>query len=160
MSNEFEEKRHVYLPVSIANKIEAADSVEAQASIAKEVINKKRLDITRENEMLEDDVLKFKSFCLTHRTEMRKIYQEEEDLLYKMWEDLDEKTTEKRKKISGMSKQLSMFADDVNTLKKTIDGFNLYSAEKLAELARSIDAMDDNTKDILRYVLSATKKKE
>lgn len=148
----------VWWPKSMIEKFKSIETIEELSKIVDETIAKKRLNIKQQDEQLEDDVLRFKSFCLSHRTHMKAVYREEEDLLYKMWEDLDERTTETRNKIKNMSKEISKVSGSIADFKKEIDGLNVYGAEGLTELARTISNMDKNTKDILRHVLSADKK--
>ena len=56
MTDEFEEKEHVYVPVSIAKKLKDADNIEAQIKIVDDVVKRKQLNMTNENEQLEDDL--------------------------------------------------------------------------------------------------------
>jgi len=160
IENDTEEKDYfsAFWPKSIIKKFKDIDSVEELAKLCEETIKDKRLNIKQQNENLEDDVLRFKSFCLSHRTHMREVYSEEEELLYKMWEDLDKKTTETRNRIKDMSKEISKVSSSVGIFKKELSDLHIYGADRLLELANTINNMDQNTKDILRHVLSVNKK--
>ena len=100
-----EEKDIVWLPKSIADKFKDLESIESMRVLTRDVIEKKRLDMTTEDRNLEDDVLRFKAFCLAHRSEMSKVYNEECDLIEKMWEELSTKADNTRTKIKNMTKK-------------------------------------------------------
>jgi len=158
-TNAPEEKEIVWLPQSIAKKFNALKSIEEMRVLTRDVIERKRLDMTTEDRNLEDDVLRFKAFCLAHRSELSKVYNEECDLIEQMWEELSGKADATRSKIKGMAKEVNDFSRSVGDLKKQLGSLEVYQAERFLELANTVNNMDESTKDILRNVLNASQAK-
>lgn len=151
------EKELIWVAKEVADTYKALETPEEQEKLVKKLITDKKIDIEYENDLLEESVLKFKSSCLSHRTELKKIYHDECLLIEKMWDELGDHSTEMKKNIDGSSKEINTLTKSVEGLRKQLDNLNVYGADRLCDLATRIANMDENTKSIMRQVLDANK---
>jgi hypothetical protein len=155
----------VYVDKKIAKELKDLEGSEEQEKIVKDIIKRKKLDLENENDLLSDNVLIFKNVCLEHRNQLKKIYADEDAKLEEMFLELDA-TRSKFKKTSKdlqsairpLSDELDQCREKFKHLKDGIDGLNIYGSEKLVEFARTIQNMDDATKDIFGFILNHYKK--
>ena len=152
-----------YIRVSknLADEYKKLESVEEQEAAVKRVIEKKRLDLDAENEMLGESLLQFKSVCLAHKKELEKVYQDQSDKIYAMWEDMGDVTTMVNQHARSVAAQIEPLKNEVAGLKRTIDelrrsleGLHLYVPQQLAEVTTQIAKMDDKTKALLSILLN------
>lgn len=161
------DKDLIWVPKEIAEKHKNALSDEEQAKIVLTYIEEKKLDFSRELDLLDESALRFKAVCITHKNELAKIYNEQGDMLYKMWEDMGDvgsKINEHAKQLADeirpISQEVNNLKRDVEDLKKLLSSFHIYDAEKLAGLVSMVNSMSDGTKDIMKFLLNEYKRSE
>jgi Zn-dependent oligopeptidase len=149
----------------LAEKFKQAQTEEAQAKIALEVIEQKKIDFRQELELLKESELVFRAVCITHKNELQKVYAEQAKLLETMWCEMGDAGIEVRKhaqqlanEISPIKQQVSDLRQEVDSLKKELSSFRIYDAEKLTGLVKSIEGMSEGTKSIMQFLLSEYKK--
>ena len=159
-----EEKDLVWLPKSVAAKVKLVETVEEADSVIQEYIKTKRQDFTRELENLDDDVLTFKGVCLKHRQELKKVYDEQADLLDKLWEDCGDMGSKIHRHAVAMAAELAPLTAEVKSLKSSIEEVkrlinevSFYPAQQFVSTVESVARMDDKTKDLLRDLLDLKK---
>ena len=159
-----EERDLVWLPKSVAAKVKLVETVEEADSMIQEYIKTKRQDFTRELENLDDDVLMFKGVCLRHRQELKKVYDEQVDLLDRLWEDCGGMGSEIHKHAVGMAAELAPLTAEVKNLKSSIEEVkklihevSFYPAQQFVSTVESVARMDDKTKGLLRDLLDLKK---
>ena len=159
-----EEKDLVWLPKSVADKVKQIETVEEADSMIQEYIKTKRQDFTRELENLDDDVLIFKGVCLRHRQELKKVYDEQADLLDKLWEDCGDMGSKIHKHAVAMAAELAPLTAEVKSLKSSIEEVkklihevSFYPAQQFVSTVESVARMDDKTKGLLRDLLDLKK---
>lgn len=157
MSNE---KTHIWVSKKLADEYNTLESVEEQEASVKRIIEKKRLDLDLENELLSESLLVFKSVCLVHKKELEKVYKEQADKLYALWEDTGDITTMVNQHARSVAAQIEPLKNEVVGLKRNIDelkrsleGLHLYVPQQLAEITTQVAKMDDKTKGLLSVLL-------
>ena len=155
------EKELIWVSKELAEEYKSLESTEAQEAAVKKVISQKRLDLDAEQELLSESMLIFKSVCLAHKKELTKVYNEQSDALYKMWEDMGDVSSEVVKHAKATAELIAPIRTEVAALRKQIDGIkhdlcglDLYIPENMCRLAESVAGMDENTKVILQKLLS------
>ncbi len=155
------EKTHIWVSKKLAEEYNSLESVEEQEASVKRVIEKKRLDLDAENEMLGESLLAFKSACLVHKKELEKVYQDQSDKIYAMWEDMGDVSTmvsrhakELAAEIKPVSLEIQAAKKSVDELKKSVLDLNIYGAERVVELAKIVAQMDEKSKEILSALLT------
>ena len=161
-----EEKDLVWLPRSIADKVKQVDTVEEADRLIQEYIQLKRNNFKHELENLDDDVLLFKSVCLKHRNELKKVYDEQSYLLDKLWEDCGDMGSKIHRHAKTLAEKLKPITAEVNSLKTSIhevkmllDTVNFYPPNTLIQVTESVARMDASTKELLRDLLNAQQAK-
>jgi hypothetical protein len=156
-----EDKELIWVSKKLAEEFKSLDKVEEQEASVKRVIASKRLSLDEENELLSESLLEFKSVCLVHKKELQKVYEEQENALYKMWEDMGDISTkilEHSRKVASKTREatreIETMRTNIDALKKTLSGFEIYGADSLAKLAQNVSQMDENTKNILKFLLN------
>jgi Na+/phosphate symporter len=150
-----EEKRElIWVSKKLAEEYKQLDSVEEQERAVKRIIKDKRLDLEEEQELLSESLLMFKSVCLSHRKELTNVYEEQLDLLNRLWEDMGDIKTQINQHVEKMVNKISPLRKEVSDLKKEIENLRLYVPEQLARLAEHVGGMDENTRSLLRELLA------
>lgn len=154
-------KELIWVSAEFAEEYKQLDSVEAQERAVKKIIQDKQLDLDREQELLSENLLQFKSVCLVHRKELQKVYQEQADTLYTLWEDMGDVTSEigeHARKVADiilpLKNEVQSLAKQVSQLKKEISELHLYIPEQLVTLTLQVASMDEKTKILLRNLLN------
>lgn len=155
-----EEKDLVWLPKSVAVKVKQIETVEEADSMIQEYIKTKRQDFIRELENLDDDVLTFKGVCLRHRQELKKVYDEQANVLDDLWIDCGDMGSKIHKHAVAMAAELAPLTAEVKNLKasieevkKLIHEVSFYPAQPFVSTVESVARMDDKTKGLLRDLL-------
>jgi len=155
------EKEHIWVSKNLADEYKRLESVEEQEAAVKRVIEKKKLDLDAENEMLGESLLQFKSVCLAHRKELEKVYQDQADKIYAMWEELGDVSTMVSQhakslaaEIAPITKEIATARQNVDALKKSVSELDIYGAERVVELAKMVAQMDEKSKEILSALLA------
>ena len=150
----------IWVSAVLAEEYKQLDSVEEQERLVKKVIENKRLDIEAEQELLSESVLLFKSVCLAHRKALQQVYEEQSDLLYKMWEEMGDVSTQINSHVKQLTNQIKPLRNEVEELKKEINSLSLYVPDKFVSVVEQVSNMDDRTKVLLRDVLDMDKQNE
>jgi hypothetical protein len=146
-------KELIWVSKELADEYKQLKSVEEQERAVKKIINNKRLDLEEEQELLSENVLLFKSVCLAHKKALSSVYQEQSDMLYKLWEDMGDVSSQISQHVKQMTNQIAPLKREVSNLKKEFEGLRLYVPERLARLAEQVGSMDEKTKSLLRELL-------
>ena len=159
-----EERDLVWLPKSVAAKVKQIETVEEADNMIQEYIKTKRQDFTRELENLDDDVLSFKGVCLRHRQELKKVYDEQADLLDRLWEDCGDMGSKIHRHAVALAAELAPLTAEVKSLKSSIEEVkrligqvDFYPQQAFIQTVENVARMDDKTKDLLRDLLDLRK---
>lgn len=159
------ENELIWVSKELAEEYKNLDSVEAQEAAVKKIIERKRLDIEGEQELLSDSLLQFKSVCLVHRKELGKVYQEQADKLYELWEETGDISTLVSRhakniaaEIDPIRREIGELSRSIADLKKSLDVINIHVPEKLATVVSMVAAMDADTKSLMRDLLDRGRK--
>ena len=151
----------IWVSAELAKEFEQLKSVEEQEASVKRVIERKRLDLDAENEMLGESLLQFKSVCLAHKKELEKVYQEQADKIYALWEDMGDVSSMVSRHAKALSAEIKPITLEVQAAKRSVDelkksvlDLNVYGAERVVELAKMVSQMDDKSKEILSALLA------
>lgn len=162
-----EEKDLVWLSKSITDKVKQVDTVEEADRLIQEYIQLKRNNFKHELENLDDDVLLFKSVCLKHRNELKKVYDEQSELLDNLWKDCGDMGSKIHRHAKTLAEELKPITAEVNYLKTSIlevkrllDTVNFYPPHTLIQVTESVARMDASTKELLRDLLNTRQKNE
>lgn len=162
-------KELIWVSKEYAEEYKKLDTVQAQAKLAKEILEAKKIDISSEMSQLDDDLIRFKSACLIHKAEMEKVYKEQASLVEKLIEDCwdimpkvkqdaNKFAFEVKAELEPIGKVVSSLKEDVNSLKTSLNDLNIYGMNQVIDLANKLTQMDDNTKEILSFLVQNYKR--
>ena len=153
------------LPKGVADRMKQAISEDRLNDAIDELLLNKKREISADIEMLDDDILAFKSYCLKHKIAIRDIYTEQNDALYEMWQDVGDihsKMSDQRKELarsmSDIRLQVNGLKGDLESFRKEMKSIDVYGAETLAGFARTVTNMSDDTKSILSVLLEKSRR--
>lgn len=142
-----------------AAQFKALSTVEQQALMATEIVARKKLDISSELSQLDDDLIRFKAACLVHKSEMSKVYDDQEGkiqaLISEMWDVMPSAKVAAQKladQIQPLGDQVTNLEVSVKKLKSDLSTLDIYGMEKMIELADKLTQMDSATKDIFKFL--------
>lgn len=154
-----EDRELIWVTKEQATQFKELDTVESQAIMATEIIAKKKLDISSELDQLDDDLIRFKAACLVHKSEMGKVYEEQEgkiqSLINEMWDVMPSAKVAAKKladQIQPLGDQVASLESSISKVKSDLSTLDIYGMEKLIELAGKLTQMDAATKDIFKFL--------
>lgn len=150
----WDECEYTKIPKEWHEKLKKMQSYEEQEAFFFKAIEDKKKDIKSEIENMEDSLVEFKAFGLRYKRELEKIYNEQQEQLVNMWEELNlgdslyEKVKEMRSKIKPL-------IDDVNTVKDGLKGVDTYRIEQLIKVMREYEYLSSSQKELLVEMLKS-----
>jgi mevalonate kinase len=108
---------------------------------------------------LYDDLLRFKAFALKYKTEIQKVYEEQNNQLEKLFEDIGGMQNNIYLKIEQAKKQLYPITDKVKEINKTLDNVNTYKIERLIELLETFNRMSEENKRLFEILIKESNNK-
>lgn len=153
------EKDLIWVPKKLAEEYKQLESCEEQEKLVKQVLRDRKLDIENELNMLSEDAIRFKASCLAHRNELHKIYMEEYGKVDQILSDTDSLHAKVRADAKKLESDLRPISDSINgmlenfsKLKKQLEEFNVYGADRVVDLVGRISQLDEKSKDALVFL--------
>jgi methyl-accepting chemotaxis protein len=153
-------KKLVWLPVEIADAIKNATSPDSVEEISRRVIKKRKLDIQRALEDLDDTLLAFKAASATFRKGLEEAYQKEEKKIREI-EDTALNAEARLRKLSErvagairpIREQVEQCLTGMEELQNIIHSLDIYGAETILSVAEKVSQLDEKSKHILGELL-------
>jgi uncharacterized coiled-coil DUF342 family protein len=135
------------------------DSESNQKNFVDELITRRKIDIQNSIECLDDDLLRLKAFALTYKTELKKVYEEQDKALEELWESHDVKIYESKEKIKQLKPELQSITNQINEVNKVMNDVSTYNIDKLIEVVHKVNNMSDNDKKLMTDLINLTQVK-
>ena len=151
-----EDMEYMMVPRALANKLEEATDRKSQEAIFFKAVEEKKIDIRREIEALDDDLLLFKAFGTKYKNELDKIYNEQYSKIEETWSKLSAGDSIYRKlnSLNDCVKGITNTLDDVDSKIKYLSVSKLESA---LELIDRFNRMSDGDKSIMKTLMEVDK---
>jgi len=156
-----EGKELIWVSKDLAQKYKDMDGSEELEMAVRKVIEKKRLDLEGEQELLSESLLMFKSVCLAHKRELEKAYQVQADNIYSLWEEMGDVSSLVGQHAKAIAAQIDPIRREISETKKTVDelkralqSLDLYVPQQLAAVTEQVARMDEKTKALLSTLLN------
>ncbi len=141
------EKRYIYVPAELAEKIEQADDIAVMGAAVDEYLKNSVKDIAGMLEDLDEQVMIYKGLMAKARSEFRKASDEQIEQSYVTWEEID-------KKRPFVSKKVKALVDDLKPVTRELEEINdLLNRMDLSRIERALKLIDE-----LSYAPAETKK--
>jgi len=139
-----------------AEMFKELNSEVSQNNFVDKLIKERKLDIQNSIENLDDDLLRLKAFTLTYKTELKKVYDEQEKVLEELWEEHDEKIYELKEKIKQLKPELEKVTSQIKEVSNALSGISTYSIEKLIDVVYKVNNMSEKDKKLMIDLISLT----
>jgi len=154
-----EEKELIWVTKEQAKIFNEIGSVLSQKNFVDELIKNRKVDIESSIECLNDDLLRLKAFALTYKTELKKVYEEQDKALEDLWEAHDEKIYELKEKIKQLKPELQNVKQQIEEVNKIMNGMSTYSIDKLIEVVHKVNNMSDADRKLMTDLINMTQMK-
>jgi len=155
-----EQKELIWVSKEVKTIFESLDSDHEKLRIVDELIKDRKLGITQDIESLDDDLLRFKAFSLKYKTELQKIYEDQNDKLGKLFEDIGDISSKMYLKIEDTKNKLNPITDKIKEVNKTLESLNTYKIERVIELLNTFNKMSEEDKRLFEILIKQTEIKE
>jgi len=155
-----EQKELIWVSKDIKVIFESLDSDHEKLRIVDELIKDRKLGITQDIESLDDDLLRFKAFSLKYKTELQKVYEDQNDKLGKLFEDIGDISSKMYLKIEETKNKLNPITDKIKEVNKTLESLNTYKIERVIELIDKFNRMSEEDKRLFEILIKQTDIKE
>lgn len=142
-----------------AKMFKTLDSQTNQKNFVDELISRRKIDIQGSIECLDDDLLRLKAFALTYKTELKKVYEEQDKALEDLWESHDTKIYELKNKIQQLKPELQEITKQIKEVSKVLDGVSTFSIDRLIDLVYKVNNMSNEDKKIMTDLINLTQTK-
>jgi uncharacterized coiled-coil DUF342 family protein len=155
------EKTHVYVDVAFAERIkQAADDKMLQEQVINDIIQRQKHTYHNEIEYLEEALVSFKQFCVTHRNRLSEAYDDEATKLDALIDKASESHAKVRESAANLAKQIAPLKDEVRgvvtsleDLDRRLANLNTYRLKDTLEIVERIAALDEKSQSVLLKVL-------
>lgn len=154
-----EDREIVWVTKEQAKVLKDLDSDSSQKDFVDKLIKERKIDIENSIEALDDDLLRLKAFALTYKTELRKVYDEQDKALGDLWETHDEKIYELKEKIRQLKPELQNVKQQIEEVNKVMNSVSTYSIDKLLEVVHKVSVMSDADKKLMVDLINMTQMK-
>jgi archaellum component FlaC len=155
-----EEKEYVYLDKRVAEKIKNLDSVEHQLEVIGNILEERKKDMRIDMENLDDDMLQFKAFSAKYRQELEKVYEEQQNKAYKLWEKYNEELPRVREALKPVIDEVNKLTDIVDALNKKLTAISSWEVKELSTLLDILQHLSTKNASQIRKVVSVLAEKE
>lgn len=158
------DKDLVWLPKELVVKLKEVENEEElkEKYILKYIDGLKR-DVSKEIELIDEDILEFKASCIRYKKGMKSIYDEETDALYAAWEAMDQKRGKLLLNSEAISKHLKPIRQEIDSLTKDLDRLvekidytTINKFEKISGILNTYSRLDDDTKQMFRLMVESS----
>lgn len=152
-----DDKELIWVTKEQAEILKDLGSDENQKNFVDKLISERKIDMQYAIESLDDDLLRLKAFALTYKTELKKVYDEQDEALEKLWETHDEKIYELKEKIKQLKPELQNVKNQIDEVSKIMNGLSTYNIDKLLEVVRKVNGMSEDDKRLMVDLINLTK---
>lgn len=152
-----ENKELIWVNKDIAKKYRDMESDQKKLEIVISTINQRKTDITNDIECLDNDLLQFKAFALRYKTELTKVYKEQQIAFEKLFEEVGDIQSKMFCKTKEIKKELMPIKSEVDNINKLLSEISTYKIEQLIDIINKFNNIPDDDKKLFKILLDANK---
>jgi len=156
MNFKTDEKELIWVTKEQAKIFNDLDADENKKNFVDKLIADRKIDIQNSIECLDDDLLRLKAFALTYKTELKKVYDEQDKALEDLWGSHDEKIYEIKEKIKQLKPEFEDVKKQIIEVNKIMDGLSTYNIDKLIEIVHKVSIMSEEDKKLMVNLINLT----
>lgn len=130
-------------------------------------VERTKIDISGQVEMLDDDVLMFKAKLTSYKKAFKEAYESADTEMYSFWEDMDKKISTRHKSLrsrfDGISKILDREFEEkkhqIERLSQKMESINTYSFDRIISFLKSFDSLAPESRELFINMIDKQKEK-
>ena len=161
MTNNTAEKELIWVTKEQADQFKELDTAEHQSKIALKILETKSLDIQSDLQQLDDDAVRFKAACLTHKATLESVYKEQSEKMDKLIEECWDVMPKAKKNADKMAAEFAPVVEmvknlnkEVEDLKKSASDINFYGLRDLSSAVEQIRNLDSESKEMIQFLMA------
>ena len=148
-----DDKELIWVKKEIAEEYKSLESDIKMADMINDIIRRKKVDISNDIENLDDDLIRFKGFCLNYASKFKEAYNEQTENIEKIWEDCNEPISNIVSKTSHIKKEISGISGDIRNISASINDLDTYKLDRIIGIIEKYNSMTDDDKEIFKLIL-------
>ena len=148
-----DDKELIWVKKEIAEEYKSLESDIKMADMINDIIRRKKVDISDDIENLDDDLIRFKGFCLNYANKFKEAYNEQTENIEKIWEDCNEPISNIVSKTSHIKKEISGISGDIRNISASINDLDTYKLDRIIGIIEKYNSMTDDDKEIFKLIL-------
>lgn len=156
MNYKTDDKELIWVTKEQAKIFNDLDADGNKKNFVDKLIADRKIDIESSIECLDDDLLRLKAFALTYKTELKKVYDEQDKALEELWGTHDKKIYELKEKIRQLKPELQNIKNQIDEVNKVMNGVSTYNIDKLLEVVRKVNGMSEDDKKLMIDLINLT----
>ena len=148
-----DDKELIWVKKEIAEEYKSLESDIKMADMINDIIRRKKVDISNDIENLDDDLIRFKGFCLNYASKFKEAYNEQTENIEKIWEDCNEPISNIISKTSHIKKEISGISGDIRNISASINDLDTYKLDRIIGIIEKYNSMTDDDKEIFKLIL-------
>ncbi len=144
-----EDKDLIWVTKEQAKIFNELESDTSKKELVDKLITERKIDIQDAIEGLDDDLIRLKSFAVTYKSELKKVYDEQNRALEELWETHDEKIYELKNKIKQLTPDFKEVENQINALNKIMNGISTYQIDKLIDVVHKVVNMSEADRKLM-----------
>jgi predicted RNase H-like nuclease (RuvC/YqgF family) len=154
-----EERDIVWLPRSLATKVNYVTDAEALNREILNYVEETKKDLRINIESMEEDIILYRAQMIKARDSFKQAKEEQLDANYKLWEEYDVEIGKLRVKVSKFAEELKPLKQELDEIKKQMDSINKWGLEDLIKTIKLLNETNyGETEKILKFLFENYKK--
>jgi protein gp37 len=151
-----------YVTPEIAKQLQNLVTSGNERAMVEEVALKLKLDIERELSQLDDDLARYKAACVVFKSSLKDVYGQQQEEIEKvindLWDIMPKVKQETQNMLSKIKQELSPLKEQLSEIKQLTNNIDIYGAERVLELAKTVSNLDTQSKEILSFLMDNYKR--
>lgn len=144
----------LYVSEELANQLEKVKGrKEIEEEILLKYINEQKIDIKASIESLDDDIIKFKAVAITHKNELKKVYDEQYEKLENLYDNIYKKKDEIKYKVDSAKIELQSLDSFIRDIDTSLGRLNTYKIDELLKVVNKVSSMSAKEKRIMNFLI-------
>jgi len=153
------DKKYVYIPASLADKVENLIDDEKMVDAAiEQYFADSMKEIRSQLESLDDFTTEYKGLMIAARKAFKTASDEAVEKSYQVWEAFDAAAPSTRKKIQEVRDELKPLKQDLGEIKTALDKIDVYRLGEILKLIRELNESTPETRSMLGFLMNNYKK--
>ena len=150
--------KFINIPDELVGKLELVNDISKLTQQDIDKVVKELLEESEDlSEILQDNTIRFKLFAKDIAKGYREAVDSEIESLTDVWDSCEQQRKNVYEKTSEIKKSIELMKRDVTSLKEAINSLDFYRIDKILELVRTFNNLNESDKKLFTMVVSNIK---